>query len=145
MLLGGVAWIGSHDLDPARPLPSKDPPLEVQVVSLDWKWLFIYPDQHVASVNQLVIPAGLPVHFSADLGERDERLLHPATRQHDLHDERHGDAAQPARRRTPARFSACPANYSGDGFSDMHFDVRGVAGGPLLCLGRRNAAAPVRR
>ena len=71
-------------------------PLEVQVVSLDWKWLFIYPDQHIASVNQLVIPAGTPVHFSADLGQRDERVLRPAARQHDLHDERHGDAAVPA-------------------------------------------------
>ena len=64
ILLGGVAWIGSHDLDPAKPLASSTPPLEVQVVSLDWKWLFIYPDQRVASVNQLVIPAGVPIHFS---------------------------------------------------------------------------------
>ena len=45
ILLGGVAWIGSHELDPAKPLPSNTPPLEVQVVSLDWKWLFIYPGQ----------------------------------------------------------------------------------------------------
>ena len=63
MFLGGIAWISSHDLDPARPLPSKAKPLEVQVVSLDWKWLFIYPEQGVASVNQLVVPAGVPVHF----------------------------------------------------------------------------------
>jgi cytochrome o ubiquinol oxidase subunit II len=60
MLLGGVAWIGSHDLDPAKPLTSNTPPLEVQVVSLDWKWLFIYPGQRVASVNRLVVPAGCP-------------------------------------------------------------------------------------
>ena len=64
MLLGGVAWIGSHELDPARPLASKDRPLDVQVVSLDWKWLFIYPGQQVASVNHLVIPAGTPIHFT---------------------------------------------------------------------------------
>ncbi len=63
MLLGGVAWIGSHDLDPAKPLPSNSPPLEVQVVSLDWKWLFIYPQQRIASVNELVIPDRTPVHF----------------------------------------------------------------------------------
>ena len=75
------------------------PPLEIQVVSLDWKWLFIYPNQGVASVNQLVVPAGVPRPFLADVGERDERVLHPATRQHDLHDERHDDAAEPARRR----------------------------------------------
>ena len=68
MLLGGVAWIGSHDLDPAKPLVSTEEPLNVQVVSLDWKWLFIYPDQHVASVNRLVIPAGTPIHFTLTLG-----------------------------------------------------------------------------
>ncbi len=61
--LGGIAWIGSHLLDPARPLTSGAKPLEIQVVSLDWKWLFIYPEQGVASVNDLVAPAGTPLHF----------------------------------------------------------------------------------
>src|SRR5580698_10417742 len=46
--LGGVAWISSHELDPARPLDSSAKPLEVQVVSLDWKWLFIYPEQGIS-------------------------------------------------------------------------------------------------
>ena len=65
MLLGGVAWIGSHELDPAKPLASDDASRSrSQVVSLDWKWLFIYPEQGVASVNQLVVPAGVPLHFS---------------------------------------------------------------------------------
>ena len=63
MLLGGIAWIGSHDLEPSKPLASKVAPLKVDVVSLDWKWLFIYPDQGVATVNQLVVPAGTPVSF----------------------------------------------------------------------------------
>lgn len=63
MLLGGITWIGSHDLDPARPLKSNVPALKVEVVSLDWKWLFIYPDQGIATVNQLVVPAGTPVSF----------------------------------------------------------------------------------
>src|SRR5215510_10107827 len=44
LLLGGVAWIGAHDLDPRKPIASTVKPLTVQVVSLDWKWLFIYPD-----------------------------------------------------------------------------------------------------
>src|SRR4051794_35790094 len=64
MFIGGVIWIGSHNLDPFRPLPSKVPPLEVQVVSLDWKWLFIYPQQRIATGHQLVVPARRPVHFS---------------------------------------------------------------------------------
>ena len=95
MLLGGVTWIGSHDLDPAKPIVSKEEPLNIQVVSLDWKWLFIYPDQHVASVNRLVIPAGTPIHFSLTSGKRDDRFLHPPARQHDLHHEPDADAALP--------------------------------------------------
>jgi cytochrome o ubiquinol oxidase subunit 2 len=63
MLLGGIAWIGSHDLEPSKPLKSAAQPLRVEVVSLDWKWLFIYPDQGIATVNQLVVPAGTPVNF----------------------------------------------------------------------------------
>src|SRR6266436_10092960 len=57
LLVGGVAWVGSHDLDPRKPMASTIKPLTVQVVSLDWKWLFIYPDQGIASVNHLTIPA----------------------------------------------------------------------------------------
>src|SRR6202140_312342 len=56
LLVGGVAWVGSPDLDPPKPLASMVKPVSVQVVSLDWKWLFIYPDQGIASVNQLIIP-----------------------------------------------------------------------------------------
>ncbi|HTK59161.1 MAG TPA: ubiquinol oxidase subunit II [Sphingomicrobium sp.] len=63
LLLGGITWISSHDLEPSKPLVSAKPPLEVEVVSLDWKWLFIYPDQGIATVNQLVIPAGTPVSY----------------------------------------------------------------------------------
>jgi len=64
ILLAGVAWIGSHDLDPAAKLESPDKPLRIEAVSLDWKWLFIYPDQHVAMVNQLIVPAGAPLEFT---------------------------------------------------------------------------------
>ena len=63
MLLGGVIWIGSHQLDPRAPIPGKSDPLRVDVVALDWKWLFIYPDHGVAAVNQLVIPVGTPLEF----------------------------------------------------------------------------------
>src|ERR1700742_3774389 len=63
LLVGGVAWVGAHDLDPRKPISSTVKPVTVQVVSLDWKWLFIYPEQGVASVNQLIIPVGTPVRF----------------------------------------------------------------------------------
>jgi len=122
MLLGGVAWIGSHDLDPAKPLTSKAPPLEVQVVSLDWKWLFIYPTQGVASVNQLVVPAGAPLHFSLTSASVMNAFFIPQlgsmiytmngmTTQLNLQ----ADA--------PGAFRGLSSHYSGDGFSDMHFDV----------------------
>ncbi len=63
LLVGGVAWIGAHDLDPRKPIDSAVKPINVQVVSLDWKWLFIYPELGIASVNQLTIPVGTPVSF----------------------------------------------------------------------------------
>ena len=61
--LGGIGWLGAHELDPSRRLASSAPPLEVEVVSMDWKWLFIYPGQGVASVGRLVVPAGVPLHL----------------------------------------------------------------------------------
>lgn len=65
LALGYVTWIYTHQLDPYRPLTELDAgqPVEVEAVSLDWKWLFIYPEYGVASVNELAIPAGRPVHF----------------------------------------------------------------------------------
>ena len=63
LFLGGMAWISSHELDPPKPLESAKSPLEVEVVSLDWRWLFIYPRERIATVNYLVVPTGVPVHF----------------------------------------------------------------------------------
>jgi cytochrome o ubiquinol oxidase subunit 2 len=122
MLLGGVAWIGSHDLDPAVPIESKEDPLNIQVVSLDWKWLFIYPDQHVASVNRLVIPAGTPIHFTLtsgsvmtaffvpQLGSMIYTMNRMGTQLHLLADD-------------PGTFRGLATQLSGDGFADMHFEV----------------------
>ena len=78
MLLGGIAWIGSHDLEPSRPLKSDVPALKVEVVSLDWKWLFIYPDQGVATVNQLGGAGRHAGQLPPHLGDGMERLLRPA-------------------------------------------------------------------
>ena len=125
MLIGGVIWIGSNLLDPYRPLPSKTKPLEVQVVSLDWKWLFIYPDQGVASVNQLVAPAGVPVHlhitsasvmnvfFVPQLGTMIYAMNGMTTQLHLQADH-------------PGTYRGLSAQFSGDGFSDMNFQWRSV-------------------
>jgi cytochrome o ubiquinol oxidase subunit 2 len=75
--LGVLLWQYTHRLDPYRPIASMTPALEVQVVALDWKWLFIYPNQHVASVNELVVRAGQPVHLSLTSGTVMQSLLMP--------------------------------------------------------------------
>src|SRR6201987_3087629 len=68
ILLGGVAWIGSHQLDPARPVEGAGPGVPLEGVSLAWKWLFIYPDQRVATVNTLTVPVGSPLHLRLTSG-----------------------------------------------------------------------------
>jgi len=90
MFIGGVIWIGSYRLDPFRPLASPVPPLEIQVVALDWKWLFIYPQQGVATVNQLVVPAGRPGPLLDHLGQRVQRVLRAAAGLDDLRHAGHG-------------------------------------------------------
>ena len=98
MFLGGIAWVGSHELDPAAPIASDKKPLEVQVVSLDWKWLFVYPEQNIAAINQLVVPVGTPVHFSLTSSGVWDSFFVPQLGQHDLHHEGHDHAAEPAGR-----------------------------------------------
>ncbi len=122
MLLGGVAWVGSHDLDPAKPLVSKEEPINVQVVSLDWKWLFIYPDQHVASVNRLVIPAGVPVHFTLTSGSVMTAFFVPQLGSMIYTMNRMGTQLHLAAH-DPGTFRGLATQLSGDGFADMHFEV----------------------
>jgi cytochrome o ubiquinol oxidase subunit 2 len=125
MLLGGIAWIGSHDLDPARPLKSATPPLKVEVVSLDWKWLFIYPDQGIATVNQLVVPAGTPVSFR----------LTSATVWNSFFVPQMGTMIYTMPRMTtrlnlqadrPGTYDGLSSHFSGDGFSGMQFQVQAL-------------------
>jgi cytochrome o ubiquinol oxidase subunit 2 len=126
MFIGGVIWIGSYKLDPFKPLPSKVPPLEVQVVSLDWKWLFIYPQQGVATVNQLVVPAGTPVHFSITSASVFNVFFVP--RLGSMIYAMPGMVSQlNLQADRPAVLFGQSAHFSGDGFSDMQFQVRSVA------------------
>jgi cytochrome o ubiquinol oxidase subunit 2 len=129
--LGAMTWISTHALDPYRPLArleagkrlaKNDKPLEIQVVSLDWKWLFIYPEQGVATVNELVLPMNRQVRFRITSSSVMNTFYVPAmagmiysmpgmeTRLHAVLNK-------------PGRFEGLSANYSGAGFSDMHFTV----------------------
>jgi cytochrome o ubiquinol oxidase subunit 2 len=124
--LGGIAWFGSHALDPFRPIESQSPAVQIQVVSLDWKWLFIYPDDGVASVNQLIIPVGTPVHFTLtstgvmnsffvpQLGSQIYTMA-GMTSQLSLQADEPGD------------YPGISAQFSGDGFSDMRFVVHAMS------------------
>jgi len=126
MLLGSVAWIGSHDLDPAKPLSSKEDPLNVQVVSLDWKWLFIYPDQGVASVNRLVIPAGVPIHFTLTSASVMNAFFVPQLGS--MIYTMNGMATQLyLKAAEPGTFMGLSAMFSGNGFADMHFKADAVS------------------
>jgi cytochrome o ubiquinol oxidase subunit 2 len=125
LLVGGVAWIGAHDLDPRKPIASSVEPVRVQVVSLDWKWLFIYPDQGIASVNHLTVPVGTPVSFELtssgpmnsffvpQLGSQIYTMAGMMTRLH-LQADHEGT------------YPGLSANYSGEGFADMRFTVDAV-------------------
>src|SRR5271165_4406537 len=129
ILLGGVIWIGSHELDPRAPMladPPGDPkPLRVEVVALDWKWLFIYPDQGIAAVNQLVLPVGTPVDFRLtsatvmnsffvpQLGSQIYTMGGMTTHLNLL-------AAE------TGEYPGFSANFSGDGFAEMRFVVKAV-------------------
>jgi cytochrome o ubiquinol oxidase subunit II len=128
ILLGGVIWIGSHQLDPRAPIAGDAKPLQVEVVALDWKWLFIYPEQGVAAVNQLVIPAGTPVHFRLtsatvmnsffvpQLGSQIYTMGGMTTHLNLLADE-------------PGEYPGFSANFSGDGFAEMRFIAKAVPAG----------------
>jgi cytochrome o ubiquinol oxidase subunit II len=125
ILLGGVAWIGSHELDPARPLESDVPPLRIRAVSLDWKWLFIYPDQGVATVNQLVVPAGVPLHFALTSGSVMNAFFVPQLgsmiyTMNGMTTQLHLQAD------ASGTFLGLSSHFSGDGFPGMHFDVQAV-------------------
>ena len=126
ILVGGVAWVGAHDLDPAKPLVSEVKPVRVQVVSLDWKWLFIYPEEGIASVNALTVPVGTPISFELtssgamnsffvpQLGGQIYTMAGMVTRL-DLQAD------------SPGTYRGFSAQYSGDGFADMRFTVDAVA------------------
>jgi cytochrome o ubiquinol oxidase subunit II len=136
-ILGYITFETTHSLDPYRPLTTAeagvvpDPaaankPLEVEVVALDWKWLFIYPEQHVATINEVAFPVNRPVDFviTSDtvmnsffipqLGTQIYAMAGMKTQLHLIANK-------------PGTYFGQSANFSGDGFSDMHFNAIATA------------------
>jgi cytochrome o ubiquinol oxidase subunit 2 len=125
LLVGGVAWVGSHELDPPKPLAASARSIRIQVVSLDWKWLFIYPDHRIATVNQLTIPIGTPVSFELTSSGVMNSFFVPQ-----LGGQIYTMAGMMTRLYLQAdhlgTYPGLSAQFSGDGFADMRFNVEAV-------------------
>ena len=126
LFLSGIAWQSSHTLDPYLPIKSDTAPVVVQVIALDWKWLFIYPDYGVATVNELEIPENTPIHFELTADAPMNSFWIPAlsgqimvmpgmTTQLNLQASDLGT------------FMGQSANISGKGFSGMTFETKSVS------------------
>ena len=127
LILAVMTWKKTHELDPYNPIPGSDQkPMLVQVIALPWKWVFIYPEQNIATVNYLEIPVGQQVEYwiTADnvpmsaffipqLGSQIYAMAGMRTRLHLLANEK-------------GIYDGLNTQYNGDGFSDMHFDVHVV-------------------
>src|ERR1700722_15753011 len=125
ILLSGVAWIGAHDLDPAKAIAGSQKPLRIQVVSLDWKWLFLYPEQNVASINTLTVPAGVPLQFELTSASVMNAFFIPQFGSM-IYTMNGMTTRLNLQADTPGTFGGLSTNFSGDGFFDMHFDVHVV-------------------
>ena len=125
LLVGGVAWVGAHDLDPRKPIASTTRPIPVQVVSLDWKWLFIYPEQQIASVNKLVVPLGTPISFELTSSSVMNSFFVPQ-----LGSQIYTMSGMVTRLQLQAdhagTYAGLSAMFSGEGFPDMRFSVDAV-------------------
>ena len=134
--LGAVTWIATHTLDPFRPLdridaqrpvPADVKPLKVQVVAMDWKWLFIYPDYGIASVNEMAAPLDVPIEFSITASTVMNSFFIPA-----LAGQIYAMPAMETKLHAVINkagdYEGFSANYSGHGFSHMRFRFAGMSG-----------------
>jgi cytochrome o ubiquinol oxidase subunit II len=124
VILAIMTWVTTHKLDPYKPIKIKGKtPVTIQVVAMNWKWLFIYPKQHIAVVNFAEIPVGTPINLQITADAPMNSLQIPQlagqiyamsgmrTKLHIVADE-------------PGNYRGFSANYSGDGFSGMHFIMK---------------------
>jgi cytochrome o ubiquinol oxidase subunit 2 len=135
--LGAITWISTHQLDPYRPLdriakdqpvPEGVKPLEVQVVSLDWKWLFFYPEQGIATVNELAAPVDRPILFKLTSSHTMNAFYVP-----DLAGMIYTMPGMQTELNAvinkPGVYKGMSSHYSGAGFSGMHFKFHGLSQG----------------
>lgn len=125
LILAILAWIYTHSLDPYRPLAADDDTVMIEAIALDWKWLFIYPAQHIATVNLLELPVHKPIRLfitadapmnSLEIPQLAGQIYAMTGMQTKLN----------LRADSTGDFVGLSTNYSGDGFSGMHFLVKVV-------------------
>jgi cytochrome o ubiquinol oxidase subunit 2 len=133
--LGALTWISTHTLDPYRrleriapgkPVPANGKPLEIDVVALDWKWLFVYPEQGIATVNALALPVDREVEFHLTASSVMNSFYVP-TLAGQVYAMPGMETKLHAVLNRPGRFGGFSANYSGAGFSEMNFKVAGMS------------------
>lgn len=127
LFLAGLAWSGSHDLDPYKPIASRDKPITIQVVSMDWKWVFIYPEQGIATVNELAIPVGRPVNFRLTSATVMNSFFIPGIAGQ-IYTMAGMQTQLSVQASDAGTYRGISAQFSGDGFSDMRFNVLALDG-----------------
>ena len=126
LFLSGVIWIGSHELDPSKPFPGGEKQIEVQVISLDWKWVFIYPTEGIASINDVVIPANSSLHFSLTSGTVMNMFFVPQLGS--MIATMNGMVTElNLKANSLGDYLGQSTQFSGEGFSDMQFVVHAVS------------------
>lgn len=122
IILAVITWKTTHQLDPYKPLESNKKPITIQVISTDWKWIFVYPEENIATVNEIAIPVGVPINFKVTaesvmnsffipaLGGQIYAMAGMQTKLHLIANE-------------PGTYKGFSSSYSGHGFSDMKFNV----------------------
>lgn len=122
LILSTITWYSTHALDPRKPLASGAKPITIQVVALDWKWLFIYPDFNIATVNQIAFPTDVPVEFKITSATVMNSFFIPR-----LGSQLYAMAGMENRLNLIANeagtYQGLSSNYSGAGFSGMKFSV----------------------
>lgn len=125
LVLAAVTWVSTHKLDPRKPLISEQPTLQVEVVALPWKWLFIYPSLGIAMVNELMLPAGVPIKFDITADAPMNSFFIPALGGQ-IYAMTGMDNPLYLRADEPGVYQGMSANYSGEGFAAMRFEARAV-------------------
>lgn len=125
-VLATITYFTSHSLDPRKPIESEKETMTIQVVSLDWKWLFIYPEQGVATINEIAVPVDTPVQFLITSNSTINSFFIPR-----LGGQLYAMAGMENRlnlvANEPGVYEGISSNYSGFGFSGMRFDVHAVS------------------